>query len=93
MKNRDYTPGIILIGLGIFFLLRNFGIIGLISFRYLFQFWPVMLIITGINLIFEKYTFVSVVTWTLFFAVIIILGIMAEQGTCFPMAPNSLFTV
>jgi len=24
MKNRDYTPGIILIGLGTFFLLRNF---------------------------------------------------------------------
>ncbi|RQD70319.1 MAG: hypothetical protein D5S00_04380 [Tindallia sp. MSAO_Bac2] len=84
MKNRDYTPGFILIGLGILFLLRNFGFI---SFRYLFQFWPVMLIIAGINLIFEKYPYVSVITWTLFFVIIITLGIMIEHGTYMPMIP------
>jgi len=91
MKHRDFTPGIILIGLGTYFLLRNLGIIGFISFRYLFQFWPVVLIIAGINLIFKKYPFVSVLTWTLFFAIIIILGIMLEQETYFPMIPYSPF--
>ncbi|SFH51439.1 hypothetical protein SAMN05192551_101316 [Tindallia magadiensis] len=84
MKNKDYTPGVILIGTGILFLLRNFGII---SFRYLFQFWPVILIITGINLIIEKQPYVSVLTWILFFIIVITLSIMIELKIYVPMIP------
>ncbi|SDY22447.1 LiaI-LiaF-like domain-containing protein [Tindallia californiensis] len=84
MKNRDYTSGVILIGAGILFLLRNFGII---SFRYLFQFWPVILIITGINLIIEKQPYVAVLTWILFFIIVITLSIMIELEIYIPMIP------
>ncbi|MBM7613502.1 LiaF transmembrane domain-containing protein [Alkaliphilus hydrothermalis] len=70
--NRDrIVTGIILIGIGIMFLLANMGLVSWWSFSALFDFWPLILVVVGINIMFKKNTIVSVISWVLFFGVLI----------------------
>lgn len=72
------TNGIILIGIGILFLLSNFGIIQWSIFNVFLQLWPLILIVIGINLILKKNRIIIVITWLLFFMAIIAYGFMFE---------------
>jgi len=70
--NRDQiVSGIILIGIGVMFLLANMGLVSWWSFSALFEFWPLILVVVGINIMFKKNTIVSVISWVLFFGVLI----------------------
>ena len=81
MNKTDMTPGIIFIGLGAFFLLRNLGFIDYWTMNHLIRLWPLILIVIGINTIFQKYPFVAFITWSLFFAIIILSGLFYNQAT------------
>jgi len=54
MKTERIFWGIILIFVGVIFLLENFGIIDF-SWGYVWRFWPILLIITGVNILFSRY--------------------------------------
>ena len=55
MKEKQHSPSffgpLVLIGIGVFWLLSNFGISPTINWEGLFQVWPVFLIFLGVNLI------------------------------------------
>ncbi|MFP4660608.1 MAG: toast rack family protein [Halanaerobiales bacterium] len=63
--------GIILIGLGILFLLSTMGVIRNFNWRALLHFWPVIIIIIGLNIILKK----TPLWWLT--PVIFVLGIIA----------------
>lgn len=53
MKTERVFWGIILVFVGVIFLLENFGVISF-SWQYIWRFWPVILIICGINILFAR---------------------------------------
>ncbi len=70
--NRDkIAPGLILIGIGILFLLRNMGIIHWWTIGSLLRFWPLILVVIGINIIFRNHPVVTTITWVAFFAIVV----------------------
>lgn len=54
MRTERIFWGIILIFVGGIFLLENFDVIDF-SWGYIWRFWPILLIITGINILFSRY--------------------------------------
>jgi hypothetical protein len=71
MNREKLIPGIILIGIGALFLLRNMGVIHWWTLGSLWRFWPLILVVIGINTIFHRSKAVAVITWLVFFAIII----------------------
>lgn len=74
MDNKKLIGGIILIVLGIIFLLTN---LGYISFDVLFgilDLWPLLLIVAGINVLFNKKPIITLITWIVFFIILILYG-------------------
>jgi len=54
-KNRSaYIVGLILIGIGLLFLLNSLGFASFQIWYFLFKFWPVILILVGLNIILKK---------------------------------------
>ncbi|MDW7660604.1 MAG: DUF5668 domain-containing protein [Bacillota bacterium] len=80
MNREKMVPGIILIGIGALFLLRNMGIIHWWTLGSLWRFWPLILVVIGINTIFHRSTAVAVITWIGFFAIIIGYSITTPQA-------------
>ncbi|RKD29149.1 LiaF transmembrane domain-containing protein [Thermohalobacter berrensis] len=78
MKNRNLILGLFLVLFGIFLILRNFGIINWSIWYTLFDLWPFIFIVLGINLIFNKNKNVKIITWILFFALIIGYGFYTQ---------------
>ena len=57
-RNRSaYIVGLILIGIGVLFLLNSLGIASFRVWYFLFRFWPVILILVGLNIILKKTNF------------------------------------
>lgn len=71
LNTEKITAGIVLIGIGLIVLLANLGIITWLSLTSIFNLWPLLLIVAGINIIFKRNRFVAAGTWILFFAVLI----------------------
>lgn len=78
MKTERVFWGIILVFIGVIFLLENFGIIDF-SWRYVWRFWPIILIISGINILFSKYNN-RVASTIVGFITIIGLGLLTYKG-------------
>ncbi|MFW6265018.1 MAG: LiaI-LiaF-like domain-containing protein [Bacillota bacterium] len=53
-KRSQITAGIILIGFGILFLLNTLGIIKQFNWRLLYDFWPVIIILIGLNILLKN---------------------------------------
>lgn len=66
--------GVVLIFIGIFWLMSNFGIINWSLFDILFRLWPLILIAVGVNIIFRDREIVRYITWSVFFIIIIAFG-------------------
>lgn len=77
-KKSQIEGGIFLLGLGVFFLLRTFGIIGSFNWEFLFRFWPVLIILVGLSMIFKETPFWWLTT-VIFVAGIIILFIVNPE--------------
>lgn len=54
MKAEKIFWGIILVFIGVIFLLENFDVIDF-SWGHVWRFWPIILIISGVNILFSKY--------------------------------------
>lgn len=63
--------GIFLLLVGVTLLLINFGVINWSIFDALYDFWPALLIVIGVNMIFRHNEIVRAITWLLFFAALI----------------------
>ncbi|KPU27788.1 hypothetical protein TR13x_00005 [Caloranaerobacter sp. TR13] len=89
MKNKNFTAGFILIFLGIFWLLSNLGILTFSVWAVLFDLWPIILIILGLNLIFRKSKSIIIITWILFIIFAIFYGLYLENSDSYKLEnPN-----
>lgn len=91
---KKLTNGMILIGIGLLFLLRNLGIIQWSPFSVLIELWPLIFIVLGINILFKNKMLIVIITWLLFFLAIIAYGFFFENK--YPSknsAINETFTV
>jgi len=76
MKRRNVIFGIILIALGLIWLLSNMDIINFdlfILIDSLFELWPLILIVIGINIIFEN-KILNTALWLIFIIIVIAYG-------------------
>ena len=74
MNNRRLIGGIILIILGILFLLTNLGYIGFDVLLGIFDLWPLLLVVAGVNILFNRRFIVSLIAWIIFFVILILYG-------------------
>ena len=75
MNNRRLIGGIVLIILGILFLLTNLGYISFDVLFGIFDLWPLLFVIAGINILFNKKPIIVLITWIIFFVILILYGI------------------
>lgn len=91
---KKLTNGMILIGIGLLFLLRNLGIIQWSPFSVLIELWPLIFIVLGINILFKNKMLIVIITWLLFFLAIIAYGFFFENKyQSKNSAVNETFTV
>lgn len=74
MKASKISWGIILIFIGTVFLLENYGIIDF-HWTYVWRFWPVILIIMGINIIFSR-SETAMGKWLVVLTTVAVLGLL-----------------
>lgn len=79
MNNGKVINGIILITIGIFLFLVNLGYISLSILFGIFDLWPLILIVVGVNILFKKKS-ITFITWTLFFVILILYGVFYQGG-------------
>ena len=79
-KNNDITLGIILIFIGGLFLLNTLDIIRYNIWNLLFRYWPVFLIIVGINILFKN----TKLWWISPLLIIVILVLLFAPGNFMP---------
>ena len=83
MKGSSIALGILFILLGGFWLLSNLGFINLSVWSIiegLFDLWPMIFIVLGVNIIFKGKKYVQVISWIIFFAIVITYGFF-QYGT------------
>lgn len=80
MKNRHLGLGIFILSIGVLLLLANFGVINWTIWESIFDLWPVLLVMAGINIIFRHNEVVRVITWLAFLALIICYSIFYKGG-------------
>lgn len=66
--------GVVLVLVGLFWLLTNFGIVNWSLIDVMLRLWPLILITIGINVIFRDKVIIRYITWGLFFIIIISFG-------------------
>ena len=71
MRSEKVVGGVFLIAIGFMFLLSNLGIISWSILGNLFQLWPLILVVIGVNIIFKNTAVVKGITWLMFFVVFI----------------------
>lgn len=72
MKTGRYTVAFILILSGVLLLLENFGLIKEIFWRNILRYWPIILIVLGLEMLLEK-RFI----WILAFLLLFLIGFIA----------------
>ncbi len=80
LRSDKIVGGLFLIGLGILFLLLNLGIISWSIVGNIFQLWPLILVVIGINIIAKNNAIVKVITWLLFLIIFIGYGYLYSGG-------------
>ncbi len=72
LLNRErIETGIFFIGIGLLVLLVNIGMISWWAVGALIDFWPLIIIVIGVKIMFKRHPIVSIISWILFFSVII----------------------
>lgn len=74
MKNGNIEFGFFILSIGVLFLLINMGIINWSIMNVLFEIWPAIFIVIGINIIFKNNTIVRIITWLLFVGAVVTYG-------------------
>lgn len=68
--------GLTFIAIGVVWLLVKFDYVNVAIFRAVFDLWPLLFVVVGINIIFRRFPYISVITWVLFIAAILLYGSM-----------------
>lgn len=63
--------GVMIIIIGIIILLYNLNILKVTMFWGIVRLWPLLFVVIGLNIILKKVRYMSVITWLLFFGVVI----------------------
>lgn len=71
-KNNDVVLGVVLIAVGIMLVLMMTGFIDLSLLDSFFTLWPLILVVVGISIIFNKNSAVKLIAWFAFFAILIL---------------------
>ena len=79
MRNKIIL-GLIFITIGVFLLLANLGLINYNVFYSIFDLWPLLLIVIGINVIFKGNKIIPYITWLLFFIILIVYGVYTQNS-------------
>lgn len=93
MKNRNIGFGVFLLSVGIVLFLVNIGIINWSIIDGLFELWPAIFIVIGINVIFKNNWIVRTLTWLLFLTAIVSYGYFFEGGAPWAGRSNKSQTV
>lgn len=72
MKNIE--AGLFIISIGIIWLLEESGIMGRSIIGVLWQYWPAVLILIGVNIILKDVPYIRIITWLLFLCGLVALG-------------------
>lgn len=80
MKNNKLISGIILIVLGVFLLLANLGYISFAALFSVFDLWPLIFVVVGINILFNKKPIINFITWIMFLIILIAYGMFFSGG-------------
>ncbi|KNY28601.1 LiaI-LiaF-like domain-containing protein [Pseudobacteroides cellulosolvens] len=82
MKTEKIGFGVFLLAVGVIWILVSFNVI---SFNYITAFfasfiklWPLILIVVGLNLVFKYNSALKLVSWVLYFAILISYGVIAN---------------
>lgn len=86
MRMRNIEFGMFLLSIGIVWLLKETGVIYWPVLKSLWNYWPALLIMEGINIIFRENPYVRMVTWFLFLAGLIAFSFY--HGQRFEIPPN-----
>jgi len=93
MNNNKLSIGVILVTIGVFFLFVNLGFISFSILFGIFDLWPLILVVVGVNILFKKKSNVPFITWTLFFIILILYGAFYEgRNTIGSTGYNTNFT-
>lgn len=71
MRRNKIGFGIFLVTVGIFFLLASIGIVDWTIIYSIFKLWPLLLVVIGINIVFNRNVIVRAITWLTLLAVLI----------------------
>ncbi|WP_017257074.1 LiaF transmembrane domain-containing protein [Pedobacter arcticus] len=86
MRASKISWGIVFIFIGVVFLLENYDII-VFSWSYIWRFWPFILIVTGINIIFSKSNS-SAAKWLVILTTVFALGLLVYANVNTPKTLN-----
>lgn len=79
-KHKQIADGIALgltfIAIGVVWLLVKFDYVNVAIFRALYDLWPLVFVVVGINIVFRRFPYIGVITWILFVAAILLYGSM-----------------
>lgn len=93
MKNKNIGFGVFLLSVGIVLFLVNIGIINWSIIDGLFELWPAIFIVIGINVIFKDNWIVRTITWLLFLTAIVSYGYFFDGGAPWAGRSNKSRTV
>ncbi len=79
MKRNNLFLGVFFVFLGVFFLLNNLNIINFSIWNAIVDLWPLFFVMFGVHLISDK-PWVSIFSWIVFFAIIILYAISIENN-------------
>lgn len=80
MKSKHAGFGVLIIIIGIAWILSNFGLINWNMFYSLTVLWPLLLVVAGINLIFQKHPVIKGLSWILFLVVLVVYSYYAQDN-------------
>lgn len=73
-RHTSFIGPLILIGLGILFLLQNFGIVTVDVWNIIWRFWPVFLIAAGLDMLFGRRSNAGVLIGIVVLAIVLVFG-------------------
>ena len=79
MKKNSLFLGVFFIFIGAFLLLNNLNLLNFSVWGAISDLWPLIFVVFGVHLISNK-TSISLVTWIVFFAIIILYAIFKQHG-------------
>lgn len=89
MNKNKLSGAIILIAIGVFLFLKNLGYIDFNIFVGILDLWPLILIVIGVNMLFNKKKVVPFITWIAFFIILILYSVFYQNINIYNFTGNA----